>query len=167
MKSYLVGLPVLCLAAVAQSTILSGYHFYGGTLDLVLLVVLGWTLTGDAWGGLGWGFVGGLCLDLLSGGPLGAAPLGLTVMAYLAGLTEGRFWGSHLLLPLAIALLGTFGFHLVSLVVLAASGHGVDWGASLARVVLPSALLNTLLMWPVFSVLRWVHAQLYPPSVAA
>jgi rod shape-determining protein MreD len=167
MKSYLVGVPLLCLAAVVQSTILSRYHFYGGTLDLVLLVVLGWTLTGDALGGLGWGFVGGLCLDLLSGGPLGAAPLGLTVMAYLAGLTEGRFWGSHLLLPLAIALLGTFGFHLLSLVVLALAGHAVDWGTSLARIVLPSALLNTFLMWPVFAVMRWMHAQLYPPSVAA
>jgi rod shape-determining protein MreD len=167
MKSYLVGLPLLCLAAVAQSTILARYHFYGGTLDLVLLIVLGWTLSGDALGGLGWGFVGGLCLDLLSGGPLGATPLGLTLMAYLAGLTEGRFWGSHLLLPLAMALLGTVGFHLTSLVVLTLSGHGLDWGVSLTRIVLPSALLNTFLMWPVFSVMRWVHAQLYPPSVTA
>ena len=167
MKTYLVGVPLLCLAAVAQSVILSRYHFYGGTLDLVLLMVLGWTLTGDAFGGLGWGFVGGLCLDLLSGGPLGAAPLGLTVLAYLAGLTEGRFWGSHLVLPLSVALLGTFGFHLFSLMSLALSGYVVDWGASLARVVLPSALLNTFLMWPVFSILRWVHAQIYPAPVVA
>jgi rod shape-determining protein MreD len=167
MKSYLVGVPLLCLAAVAQSTILSGFHFYGGTVDLVLLMVLGWTLTGDVLGGLGWGFVGGLCLDLLSGGPLGAAPLGLTLMAYLAGLTEGRFWGSHLVLPLGMALLGTFGFHLVSLVTFALSGYAIDWGSSLARIVLPSALLNTVLMWPVFSAMRWVHTQLYPAAVAA
>ena len=167
MKAYLVGVPLLALAAVVQSTILSRYHFYGGTLDLVLVMVLGWTLTGDALGGLGWGFVGGLCLDLLSGGPLGAMPLSLTVLAYVTGLTEGRFWGSHLLLPLGIALLGTLGFHLMSLGLLALSGHVVDWGVSLTRIVLPSALINTLLMWPVFSGLRWVHAQLYPPSVAA
>ena len=167
MKSYLVGVPLLSLAAVAQSTIHSGFHFYGGTVDLVLLIVLGWTLTGDALGGLGWGFIGGLCLDLLSGGPLGAAPLALTAMAYLAGLTEGRFWGSHLVLPLAMALLGTFGFHLISLVAFALSGYAVNWGTSLARIVLPSALLNTFLMWPVFSVMRWVHNQLYPAAVAA
>lgn len=167
MKSYFVGLPLLVLAAVAQSTILSRYHFYGGTVDLVLLILLGWTLTGEALGGLGWGLVGGLCLDLISGGPLGAMALALTVIAYLAGLTEGRFWGSHLVLPLGIALAGTFGFHLISLAVFALSGYAIDWGASLARVVLPSALLNTLLMWPVFSAMRWVHAQLYPAPVVA
>jgi len=167
MKSYLVGLPLLILAAVAQSTILSHFHFYGGTVDLVLLIVLGWALTGDALGALGWGLVGGLCLDLISGGPLGATSLALTVMAYLAGLTEGRFWGSHLVLPLGIALGGTFGFHFINLAVLALSGYAIDWGASLARIVLPSALLNTLLMWPAFSAMRWIHAQLYPAAVAA
>jgi rod shape-determining protein MreD len=167
MKTFLVGLPILCLAAVAQSTILTHYHFYSGTLDLVLLMVLGWTLTGDALGGIVWGFMGGLCLDLLSGGPFGAMALGLTLVAYLAGLTAGRFWGSHVLLPLALALLGTFGFHLVSLLALSVTGYAVNWGTSLARVVLPSALVNTFLMLPIYYALRWVHTQVYPPSVAA
>jgi rod shape-determining protein MreD len=167
MKTYLVGVPVMCLAAVAQSTILTQYHLYGGTLDLVLLIVLGWTLTGDSLGGIGWGFVGGVCLDLLSGGPFGGTALGLTLVAYLAGLTEGRFWGSHILLPLALALLGTFVFHLVSLVTLSVMGFAVNWAISLVRVVLPSALVNTLLMLPIYYALRWVHAQVYPPAVAA
>ena len=167
MKSYLVGLPLLCLAAVVQSTILSRYHFYSGTLDLVLLMVLGWTLTGDMLGGMGWGFIGGLCLDLLSGGPFGATPLGLTLMAYLASLTEGRFWGSHILLPLALALVGTLGYHLVSLVALSAAGYAVDWSISLSRVVLPSALLNTFMMLPVYYGTRWLHAQIYPAAVVA
>lgn len=167
MKSYLVGVPLLCLAAVVQSTILTRFHFYGGTLDLVLLMVLSWTLTGDTLGGIGWGFLGGLCLDLLSGGPLGATPLGLTLMAYFAGLTEGRFWGSHILLPLAIALLSSFGFHLVSLVSLSVTGYLVNWAVSLARVVLPSVLLNTFLMLPIYYALRWVHAQVYPAEVLA
>lgn len=167
MRSFLVGLPVLSLAAVAQSTILTHYHFYSGTLDLVLLIVLGWTLTGESAGGLAWGFMGGLCLDLLSGGPFGSLALGLTVVAYLAGLTEGRFWGSHVLLPLALALLGTVVFHLVILVTLSVTGYAVDWGASLVRVVLPSTLVNTFLMLPIYYALRWVHAQVYPRAVVA
>ncbi len=167
MKTYLVGFPLLILAAVAQSAILARYHFFSGSPDLVLLIVLSWTLTGDSLGGVGWGFLGGLCLDVLSGGPLGATALGLTLAAYFTSLTEGRFWGSHILLPLAVALLGTLGFHLVSLVSLAVTGHLVDWGGSLARVVLPSALLNTCLMLPVYYALRWVHAQVYPAEVVA
>ncbi len=167
MKSYLVGLPILCLAAVVQSTVLSRYHFYGGTLDLVLLMVISWTLTGDVLGGVGWGFMGGVCLDLLSGGPFGAAALALTLVAYAAGLTEGRFWGASLLLPLVVALLGSFGYHLVNLVALSVTGYGPNWGISLVRVVLPSALLNTFLVLPVYYAMRWVHGQLYPAAVTA
>lgn len=167
MKSFLVGVPVLCLAAAVQSAILARYHFYGGTLDLVLLVALSWTLTGDVLGGVGWGFLGGLCLDLLSGGPLGAMALSLTLTAYLIGLTEGRFWGLQILLPLAMALLGTFSFHLASLAVLMVAGYPISWGESLVQVVLPSALLNTFLVLPVYYAMRWVHIQLYPAVVTA
>ena len=167
MRSFLVGLPIMALAAVAQSTILTQFHLFGGTLDLGLLLVLGWTLTGESAGGVAWGFMGGLCLDLLSGGPLGTMTLGLTAVAYLAGLTEGRFWGSHVLLPLALALLGTAVFHVVNLAVLSAAGYAVGWGAGLARVALPSALVNTLLMLPIYYALRWVHAQVYPRAVTA
>jgi rod shape-determining protein MreD len=167
MRSFLVGLPIMALAAVAQSTILTHYHFYSGTLDLGLLIVLGWSLTGESGGGVVWGFMGGLCLDLLSGGPFGSMTLGLTVVAYLAGLTEGRFWGSHVLLPLAVALLGTAVFHAVNLALLSATGYAVSWGGGLAAVVLPSALVNTLLMLPIYYALRWVHAQVYPRAVTA
>src|SRR5512136_2821125 len=98
MRALLVGLPVVSLAAVVQSTLLNRYHFYDGGPDLVLLIILSWTLSGDALGGILWGFMGGLCLDLFSGGPFGAAPLSLVLLAYVAGLTEERFWGSHILL---------------------------------------------------------------------
>src|SRR5204862_1032889 len=71
--TFLIGLPMLIVAAVLQSTALSHVHFFGGTVDLILLMTLSWTLAGDWQGGVMWGFIGGLCLDLLSGGPLGAS----------------------------------------------------------------------------------------------
>lgn len=167
MRTLLVGLPLLALAAALQSTLLVSLRLLGGTLDLVLLLTLGWTLAGDWEGGLAWGFIGGLCLDLISGGPLGGASLALVLMAYFASLSEGRFWRSHVLLPLATSLLGTLGFHILYLAALTASGHPVDWLTSLTQVTLPALFLNALLIVPIYHGLRGLHGIVYPAQVKA
>jgi rod shape-determining protein MreD len=131
----------------------------------VLLLTLSWTLAGEWQGGALWGLMGGLCLDLLSGGPLGANALGLVLVAYLASLSEGRFWRSHVLLPLATVVFATVIYHLVYLAALAASRHSVDWLAALSQVTLPSVLVNTLAMLPVYHLLRWLHNVVYPAPV--
>lgn len=166
MSTYLLGLPLLAVAAVLQATVFARLHLVGGTIDLVLLLALSWTLIGEWQGGPVWGLMGGLCLDLLSGGPLGASAAGLVVVAYLASLTEGRFYRSHVLLPLATVLFGTVLYHLVYLTLLAATGHTVAWLASLTQVTLPAVLLNTVCMLPVYHGLRWVHTLLHPPPVS-
>ena len=166
MMSYVVGLPLLAFAAVLEATLLPHFRLFGGTVDLVLLLSLNWTLVGEWRGGPLWALMGGICLDLLSGGPFGASALGLVLVAYLASLSEGRFWSSHVLLPLASVLLGTVVYHVVYLAVLAATGHSVSWVPSLSQVTLPTVLLNTLLMLPVFHFARWLHSALYPATVS-
>jgi rod shape-determining protein MreD len=163
--TYLVGLPLLALAAVLEATLFARWPLAGGRLDLVLLLALSWTLIGEWQGGAIWGLVGGLFLDLLSGGPVGANALGLVLVTYLASLSEGRFWRSHVLLPLATVLLGTVAYHLVYLFALAATGHAVSWLASLATVTLPTVLINTLAMLPVYHLLRWLYNVVHPTPV--
>jgi rod shape-determining protein MreD len=165
MTTYLVGLPLLAVAAAVQATVLSRLHVAGGTADLILLLALSWTLSGEWQGGMVWGLAGGLFLDLLSGGPFGAHALALAPVAYLASLSEGRFWRSHVLLPLAAVLIGTALYHLLYLGALAATGHPVAWLASLTQVTLPAVLINTLLMLPVYHAVRWLHRVLHPAPV--
>jgi rod shape-determining protein MreD len=163
--TYLVGLPLLALAAVIQSSVMARFPILGGRLDLVLLLALSWTLVGDWQGGMFWGLLGGLSLDTLSGGPFGGAALSLVVVTYLAGLSEGRFWRSHVLLPLATALLASVIYHLLTLSLLTVTGFPVDWGYSLARVSLPSVLLDTLLMLPMYALVRALYAFTHPAPV--
>ncbi len=167
MRTLLVGVPLLALAAALQSTVLVSLRLLGGTLDLVLLLTLGWTLAGDWEGGLAWGFIGGVCLDLLSGGPLGGSALALVFVAFLASLSEGRFWRSHVLLPLATSLLGTLGFHFIYLIVLSFSGRPVDWLAGVTRIILPALFLNALLIVPIYHGLRGLRGVVYPAQVKA
>ena len=163
--AYLIGLPLLLLAAVAQSAVLPHLRVLDGGADVVLLLTLGWVLAGDWRGGLVWAFVGGLCLDLLSGGPVGAATVGLVLMAYLASLTEGRFWRSHVLLPLAVILFGSVGFHLLQLLILFLGGFRPEVPTALWRILLPSTLVNTALMLPLYQLMRRLHGVVYAPSV--
>ena len=166
MRSLLAGAPLLALAAVLQSAVLPHFRVLaGGGLDLTLVLALGWTLAGDWQGGAAWGFLGGLFLDLLSGGPLGLYTLAMVLMTYLASLTEGQFWRSHVLLPLAAALLGGLGFHAVVLAGLAIAGHALNWGEALLGMVLPSVLLDLLAILPVYQAMRGLHALLFPAPV--
>lgn len=163
--TYLIGLPLLALAAVVQATVLARFPIFGGKIDLVLLLALSWTLVGEWQGGVLWGLMGGLSLDLLSGGPFGATAVGLITVAYLAGLSEGRFWRSHVLLPLATALLGSVLFHTITLSLLTITGYPVDWVYSLTRLTLPAVLLNTVCMLPVYLLVRGLHAFAHPAPV--
>jgi rod shape-determining protein MreD len=163
--TYLIGLPLLALAAVVQATALARFPVFGGRPDLVLLLALSWTLIGEWQGGVMWGLMGGLSLDTLSGGPFGATAIGLIVVTFLAGFSEGRFWRSHVLLPLASALLGSVLYHLIVLGVNAATGYPVDWAYSLARLTLPAVLLNTVCMLPVYALVRMLHAFVHPAPV--
>jgi rod shape-determining protein MreD len=167
MRTYLVGVPLLLLAAVLESTVIPDVRLGRGGLNLVLILSLGWTLAGDWQGGIGWGFIGGVFLGLLSGGPLGAASLALVLMTYFASLSEGRFYRSHILLPLAVGLLGTLGFHVMDIAILVIARPTVDWAAGVTQVILPALLINTVCMLPLSLGLRWLHAAVYPATVKA
>ncbi len=125
----------------------------------MLLVVLAWTVVRGVDEGLVWGFVGGLVVDLLSGGPLGATMLALLAAAFLAGQPWGGGIGSPVVRLLLLAFLGVVVYHLVLLIVLAWTGHAVDWRFALLRVAGPSALLNTLLSPFVQRPLAWLERK--------
>lgn len=166
MRTLLIGLPVLALAAVLEATALADLRVAGGGgVNLVLLLTLAWTLAGDWNGGLLWGLMGGLCLDLLSGGPLGTSALALVIVAFLASLAEGQLWRSHVLLPVAAALLGSVLYHLLLTLTLAAFGFAFDWGRALGGVLLPATLLNVVLIVPLYEILRRVRGWAYPVAV--
>jgi len=164
MSGYL-GLPILVLIAILQSTVVSNIHAFGGTPNLMLLVVVCWSLVARGAQGLVWAFWGGVLLDLFSGGPLGASAAGLLLVVYLAGFTEGRLWGSRLLLPLAAVLFGSLMYHLVVLGFLVVFGRVVDLVSTVRTITFPSTFINLVLTLPVYNLTRWFHNFLNPPAV--
>ena len=132
----------------------------GAYPDLMFLVVLTWAVARSVDEGLVWGFIGGLIIDLRSGGPPGATALALVAVTFLAGQSRGQGIGSPIMRLLVLALVGGIAYHLILLVVLAWTGHTVDWSFSLLRVALPSVVLNTVLTPFVWQPMAWLGHKL-------
>jgi rod shape-determining protein MreD len=125
----------------------------------MLLVVLAWSVVRGMNDGLVWGFIGGLIIDLFSGGPLGATVLALVVVAFMAGEPWGLGVGAPTIRLLVLTFLSVTVYHLALLIILGWTGHTVDWGWALLRVAGPSALLNAVLAPFVQGPLNWLERR--------
>ena len=149
-------IPLLTGIALIQTTVLARVSILGARPNLMLLVVLTWAVVRGLDEGLVWAFVGGLIMDLLSGGPLAGTALALVAAAYLAGQSLGEEVGSEVVRLVILAVLGVLTYHVTLLVVLGWTGHPVNWGFSLTRVAGPSVVLNAVLTPFVLQPLRWL-----------
>jgi rod shape-determining protein MreD len=152
-----VTLSLLTGAALVQTTLLSRIDILGAQPNLVLLVVLLWSLVRGVDEGLMWAFLGGLIVDVLSGGPLAGTAIALLAAALLAGQSLGEQVGSQAVRAMILTVLGAATYHLFLLIVLDWTGHTVDWGFSLTRVAMPSVVLNGVLAPFVLRPLDWLE----------
>ncbi len=163
--AYLIGVPMLALLAVLQSTVVSHLHLLDGRPDLVLLAVVAWGLAGRNEEAMLWGMIGGLFLDLLSGLPFGRSAIALVMVAYLVSLLEGRFWETFLFMPLGVMLLASFVFHALGLLTLMLSGRELWLSFAITRVILPSTFLNLVFVIPATHLANGLRNRLFPPEV--
>lgn len=139
------GMVVLALGAIVQATLLHDI-FGGGRPDLVLLLVLSWSiLRGSTEGTIG-GIVGGLALDLLSAVPFGLHTSLLGLIAALTALGEANLFRGSLPLFVITAALASVLLHGGTLLILQAAGQQTLSLPRFAQFVVPAALLNALLM---------------------
>ena len=139
-------IPLLAFAALLQSTAFPRISFGGVKPDLVLILIIAGALIYDGSSSIGWAFVGGLALDIFSGGPLGASSLALMSTAFVIAIGTPGLSRYHLLVPLGSIFLGTLIYSFVYLTVLAALGRGLPLTETLEGIVLPALVYNTMVM---------------------
>lgn len=150
---------ILGLVVIVQGTLLARMHFFGASPDLLLVVVVCWSLLRSEFDGLLWAFAGGLAVDLIAGLPLGTTPLALMPTCFLAGLGRSRVFTGSLPLPALLVALATPIFGWINLLIQQMRGVPVDWIGSTLRVVLPELALNALLVLVTYPILRWLAAR--------
>jgi len=148
-----------------QSSLLHSFGFLDGSFDIALVVVLAWNLVRREADAPVWAFIAGLFADVLSGGAIGAATFAMTTMSLVISFTEGRFYQSNLPVALLMSLIGTIFYHLLYLLLLSLSGQPIQWADALTLNVLPSALLNLILIVPVYRIALWAVKWVTPREI--
>lgn len=165
---------IVLFMALLQSTVATQLVVRGVKPDLVLIVVLIATLVYGGQGGLLWAFIGGIGLDLFSGGPFGASSLALMMATLVAALGYRVLSRYHLLVPLSAAAIGTLIYGLVYLGVLNAlrtaaqfpllaayviPQHNLSLWPTLQQIIIPEMFYNTTLVLFVTPLLNRVPEQ--------
>jgi rod shape-determining protein MreD len=150
---------VLLGLALIQSSIGPFLTVIGVHPDLVLVAVIGWTLLRGPGEGLVWALIGGLALDLLSGGPFGATTVALVIASLLASLGYGRVFGGYLTLPLALTFPLSLAYYLVYTLILSVLKEPIAWIPALADIILPASVLNIAAMVFIYPLLRLLHRR--------
>lgn len=158
----LVAIPVLALALILQTAVISRISLLSGAADLILLVLIAWALqeqVGSAWH---WAALGGLLVGFVSAVPPIAPIIGYLLAVVFARFVIRQIWQSPMLALLSVTFFATLVYHLVTYLVLVIVGTLLPFGDVLALVVLPSVFLNFVLAIPVHSLIRDLALWVYP-----
>ena len=158
----LVAIPVIILAVILQSSIISRVTFLSGMADLPLVMLAAWALQDEVETAWHWAVATGVFVGFVSGISWVVPMLSYLFVIALAQVLQRRIWQAPLLAMFSITFLGTIGSSVISLVVLQFSGISLPIADVFGLLTLPGILLNMLLAIPTFAVMRDVARWVYP-----
>jgi rod shape-determining protein MreD len=152
-------MPVLLLvASILQSTAANRIEIRNVKPDLVLLLIVAAALIYGSQAAVGWAFLGGVALDLFSGGPLGSSSLALMAAALVVGVGRQTLSRFNVLVPLTATALATLVYGATYIALLAGLEGLTSWLSmqgftfDLVQPDLPAPLWSTL-FWPTMQVI--------------
>jgi cell shape-determining protein MreD len=163
----LIAFPILGIAVILQTAILSRVPLLQGPADLVLLTLVSWVLHDEVKSVWPWALLAGLLIGWIS-----ALPFWIPVLTYfgvtsIALLLRNRLWQVPILALFTTIFLGTLINHGVAYLSILVGGTTLDWREAFNLIILPSVLLNLLLAIPVNGVVSEIAHWLYPQELEA
>lgn len=160
-----LALPILSLAAILQSAVVSRVPLLGGTADLMLLTILAWAVQERVTTGWQWAIIGGLMIDFMSGLPFGIFTASYLVSIALTLALRKRVWRFSILVYLLMVVFGTLISHLLSIGAVFLRAGDISILNMLQTISLPSLILNMALSIPVFILVQELAWQVYPEEI--
>ena len=158
----LVAFPILVMALVLQTAMVSRLPLLAGTADLVLIIIAAWSLQENVESAWLWSLLAGLMVGAASGLPMVVPVLAYLAVTGLARLVLRRVWETPVLAMLLVVFAGTLISSLLALAAVSISGGAYPAADAFSLIVLPSLLLNLLLALPVYAVMRDIGFWVYP-----
>ncbi len=166
-RAILVAIPVLGLAIMLQTSIISRIMLLSGHADLILLILAAWGLQERVRGAWIWGAAASLLVGMVSGIPWYIYLLGYLMVVGAARLLLHRIWQAPLLAMFAVTFIGSLGLMMFMFIYRTFFEIPLAFGEVFSQIILPSVLLNLLLAIPVHSLIRNLANRLYPAEVVA
>ena len=157
----LIAVPVIILAVILQSAVISNIKLLSGFADLPLVMLAAWALQENVDTAWQWAIAAGVLAGFLSGMHWLVPVASYLVVVALAHVFQRRVWQAPLLAMFLVTFFGALILYLLSFVTLRLSGVNLTVNETLGLLTLPGVLLNLLLAIPAYAVMRdvsrWVH----------
>lgn len=160
-----IAFPLLGLALILQSAVVSQVKLISGHADLILVTLAAWALQPRVRSAWHWAAAACFLLAFVSRMPWLLTGAGYAGVVLLAQALQKRMWQAPLLMMFAATFAGTLLIHALSYGYLFAAGVSLPLEDAAWLVTLPSLLLNMLFSIPVYALMRDVSRWVYPEEV--
>lgn len=158
----MIAFPLLGLAVILQSSIVSQIKLISGYADLLLILLAAWALQGRVKSAWHWAVTASFMLGFVSNMPWPVLAAGYLGVVFVAQILQRRVWQAPLLAMFGVVFIGTLFMHLLSFAVLRISGTPFSFPDVVGLVILPSLLLNMLFSIPIYTFMRDLAYWVYP-----
>lgn len=158
----LIAFPVILVAIILQTTIVSRLTLINGTADVVLLVVVAWSLQDRARHAWVWAVFAGALISFISSLPFLAPLISYLIIFGIARTFHNRVWQSPILGMFVVTFVATLIQNLISFLALILSGVSLSFNEAAGIVTMPSLILNLLLALPVYLIINDLAHWVYP-----
>ena len=137
---------IIIIALLIQLTLINSVTILGLKPDLIMVVVVVFSLLKGEKEGTISGFATGLLQDIFSTGLLGINALAKTVIGFFSGIIKEKIFHEHLLFIIpVITFIASLIQSILIILLLRAFGTEYDLAWSLKQIALPEALYSSLL----------------------
>lgn len=158
----LIALPLLALAVILQSAVVSQIELLSGYADLLMLILAAWALQERVKSAWHWAGLGCVMVAFISHMPWFVYVIGYLVVVFFAQVLQKRVWQAPLLAMFSVTFFGALFMHLFSFIVLRLMGVSLPFADVIGLITLPSLLLNMLFSIPIYSMMRDLARWVYP-----
>jgi hypothetical protein len=157
----MIAFPLLGLAIILQSSLVSEIQLLNGYADLPMLIIAAWALQERVDSAWHWAAVACLFAGFISKMPWVVLVLGYLGIVFVARTLQRRVWQAPLLAMFSVVFIGTILIHILSFGFLTILGTTLPLNDVVALITLPSLLLNMLFSIPIYTLMRdlsyWVY----------
>jgi rod shape-determining protein MreD len=159
----LLAVPVMVLLTVVQTTVLPYFPLLGVIPSLPFLVALAWGLLRGINEGVVWAFIAGFFMDLFTAAPVGGLALSYMIAIFAVCFIQDMLPANRVLVPMFLAALATVMQMIAYAIFLSVFGYSALQMLSMS--LLPTLILHTFMILPIYWLLYLIQRTVWPKPV--